>query len=150
MLVTLSGIVTEVREVQYPNELFPIAVTVLGAPNVTEVREAQLQKAFCPMDVTPLGMVREVRERQASNELFPILMTLPGIATEVRTTHPPNAKSAMEVTLPGIVTDVMLWLLLNAFSPIVMVAYPPNAEGIVIAPPAPVYPVMVACPSLTE
>ena len=55
----------------------------------------------------------------------------------------------MEVTLLGMVTEVREVRELKAWSPMATVGYPPNVEGIVIAPPAPVYPVIVVFPSLT-
>ena len=43
MLVTLSGMVTEVREVQPEKAEYPMLVTPFGM--VTEVREVQFRKA---------------------------------------------------------------------------------------------------------
>jgi hypothetical protein len=60
-----------------------------------------------------------------------------------------KAKFPIDMTLFGIVTEVILVQLSNAWSPMVCVANPPNVDGIVIAPPAPVYPVTVALPLLT-
>ena len=51
MLVTLSGIVTDVRELQYSNALLPMLVTLSGI--VTDVRALQPSKAKFPMLVTP-------------------------------------------------------------------------------------------------
>jgi len=55
----------------------------------------------------------------------------------------------MVVTLLGMTTDVIKCPaeLSNALSPILIVGNPPSVEGIVIAPPAPVYSVMVATSS---
>jgi hypothetical protein len=50
----------------------------------------------------------------------------------------------MLVTLLGIVTLVKVALLEKAISPIAIVGYPPSVAGIDIAPPAPVYNVIVA------
>ena len=50
MLVTLLGIVTEVRREQYWNAKFPMLVTLLGI--VTEVRPRQTENAPSPMLVT--------------------------------------------------------------------------------------------------
>jgi hypothetical protein len=57
----------------------------------------------------------------------------------------------MDVTLLGMVTDVTKCplSLLNAESPMATVVYPSNVEGIVMAPPVPLYPVIVAVPPLT-
>jgi len=49
----------------------------------------------------------------------------------------------------GIVIDVRDEQPLKAFVPIETTGYPPNIVGIVTAPPAPVYPVIVAKPLLT-
>jgi hypothetical protein len=70
------------------------------------------------------------------------------MVTEVREEQDENADFPMEVTLLGMITDVSKYplALLNAFSPMAAVGYPPNVDGIVMAPPVPVYPVMVATP----
>ena len=67
MLVTLSGIVTEVR--------------------LEHSRNASL-----PMLVTLSGIVTEVRPLHPENALSPMLVTLSGIVTEVRPLHPLNAQ----------------------------------------------------------
>ena len=54
----------------------------------------------------------------------------------------------MEVTLLGMITEVREVQDSNALFPMAIVGYPPNVEGIVIAPPAPVYPVIVATTGL--
>ena len=61
-VVTLLGIVIEVREVQFQKAASPMLVTLL--PIVTEVREEQPAKAAYPMLVTLSGMVIEVRDSQ--------------------------------------------------------------------------------------
>ena len=58
--------------------------------------------------------------------MFSMVLTLSGMITEVRVVEPRNTSCLMTVT-----------------------GFPPNVEGIVIAPPAPVYPVMVATPFFT-
>ena len=50
MLVTLLGIVTEVKEVQLRKTELPMLVTLLGI--VTEVKEEQPSKAASPMLIT--------------------------------------------------------------------------------------------------
>ena len=55
MLVTLSGIVTDVRLSQRLNAEFPMLVTLLGI--VTDVRLVQELNAKFPMLVTLWGMV---------------------------------------------------------------------------------------------
>ena len=56
-------------------------VTLLGM--VTEIRPRHLSKVLLPILVTPLGIVTEVRPLPAKAET-PILVTLLGIVTEVR------------------------------------------------------------------
>ena len=80
MLVTLLGIVIEVRESQLWKVLFPIFVMLLG--RVTEVR-VEAAKAASPMLVTLLGMKMEVRAEPAKAQ-FPMLVTLLGMVMEVR------------------------------------------------------------------
>jgi len=101
------------------------------------------------MVVTLLGMVNEVRSEQQENAPFPMVVTLFGMVTESREVQDSNAKSPMDVTLLGIVTEVREVQDANAKNPMVTTAYPPNEEGIVIAPPAPEYPVIVVLASLT-
>jgi hypothetical protein len=48
------------------------------------------------------------------------------------------------VTLLGMVTEVRAVQYWNAIFPIATTVYPPNVDGIAIAPPVPVYPVIVA------
>ena len=57
MLVTLSGIVTPVKEVQYMKACFPMLVTLSGI--VTLVRDVQSKKAFPPMLVTPSAITAD-------------------------------------------------------------------------------------------
>ena len=62
ILVTLFGMVTEVRLEQPLNASSPILVTLFGM--VIEVRLAQLLNALIPILVTLFGMVMEVRLAQ--------------------------------------------------------------------------------------
>lgn len=55
MLVTLSGMSTEITAVQPEKAARPMLFTLLGI--VTEVRLEQPLKALSPMHVTPSGMV---------------------------------------------------------------------------------------------
>ena len=59
------------------NALPPMLVTLLGM--VIEVRPEQPQNAVSPMLVTLLGMVTEVRPEHPKNAQFPMLVTLLGI-----------------------------------------------------------------------
>ena len=54
MLVTLLGIVTEVREEQPAKAAYPMLVTLLGI--VIEVREVQLEKALPTICFMPSGI----------------------------------------------------------------------------------------------
>ena len=58
MLVTLLGIVTEVKEVQLLKALLPMLVTLLGI--VIEVKEEQLAKAYSPIPITLSPMTYSV------------------------------------------------------------------------------------------
>ena len=109
----LSGITMFVRELQPENTSFPILVTLSGI--ITLVRELQFLKTFAgisvvqpysmlhplpigpavfklpqkfkpnlPMLVTLAGIVIFAKELQAENTLFPILVMLSGITTLVR------------------------------------------------------------------
>ena len=62
MLVTLLGIVTEVKPVHPENAAPPMLVTLLGI--LTEVKPLQLANACTPMLVTLLRMVTEVKPLQ--------------------------------------------------------------------------------------
>ena len=62
IVVTLFGMVTEVRAKQYLKAFFPIVVTLFGM--VTEVRELQSLKVSSAIVVTLFGMVTEVRALQ--------------------------------------------------------------------------------------
>ena len=70
MLVTLLGIVIEVRPLQSQKAFAPIDVTLFGI--VTEVRLLQSEKASSPIDVTLSGIVKEVRLLQ-SEYLQPVV-----------------------------------------------------------------------------
>jgi hypothetical protein len=65
MIVTLSGMVTEVREVQLLKALISIFFTLL--PMLTEVSEEQSWKAARPILVTLLGITTEVSDLQRKN-----------------------------------------------------------------------------------
>ena len=86
-------------------------VTLLGI--VIEVREEQSAKAPSPMLVTPLGIVIEVREEQAAKAPTPIFVTLLPMLTEVKEEHSEKAKSPMLVTLLGITKSFISWSLIK-------------------------------------
>ena len=82
ILVTLSGIVTEVKAMQLTNAAFPMLVTLFGI--VTDSKLLQPLNAFISMLVTLLGMVTD-------------LIVLPS-----------NANPQIDVTVFGISTFVAL------------------------------------------
>jgi hypothetical protein len=77
MEVTLSGMVTEVREVQELNAPDWMLMILLGMLIVA--REAHWENAELPMVVTPSGIVTEVREVQWANAYSPMDVTLLGM-----------------------------------------------------------------------
>jgi hypothetical protein len=72
---------------------------------VTVARLEQPEKAYCPMDITPTGIVMLVRpddsNAQAGMELTPF-----GIVTLVMPEQRPNAFSPMDVTVLGMMISV--------------------------------------------
>ena len=83
MLVTLSGMVTEVSETQFMKALSSIIVPVRPGRMVTDPREVQRWKASAPMLVTLPGIVTEVREVQPEKAELPMLVTPFGMVTVV-------------------------------------------------------------------
>ena len=96
MLVTLLGIVTDVRPEQSLNALNPMLVTLLGivvdwhpAIRVLEaVSIMALQFSRESYIVLPLSTTIEVREEQPLKAELPMLVTLLGIVTDVRPEQP--------------------------------------------------------------
>ena len=76
-------------------------VTLLGM--VTDVRPVQLWKANSPIYVTEFGMVMDVRLLQPEKAPFLIETTEFGILTDMSFSYPPNAYSPMVVT-PSFIT----------------------------------------------
>ena len=79
MLITLFGMVTEVKLLQLAKAHLPILFPLLGI--VIEVKPVP-ENAPVPMLVTELGMVTEVNPIQPAKPV--ILATLSGISTEVK------------------------------------------------------------------
>ena len=79
MLVTLDGIVTDVRPLQPPNVPTPMLVTPL--PIVTLVKLVQLENTEPKMLSTLFGIVTYVRPLQPRNVPYPMLVTLVPIST---------------------------------------------------------------------
>ena len=97
MLVTLFGMVMEVKPVQNRNASSPMVETLFGM--VMEVRPWQLENAPSPMLVTLFGFVMEVRPWQLENAELPMLETPCSIITvliEARISYqglPPHSQS---------------------------------------------------------
>ena len=87
---------TEDNQVQSLKAATPIVVTLFGI--VIDVRPLHLLKAHSPIKVTLLGMVTADRPVQRSKALLAIEMTLLGMVTEVIPVHPSKAFIAIEVT----------------------------------------------------
>ena len=106
MLVTLLGIVIEVREEQPLKALFPMLVTLLGmvvflhpaisvlvAFSIIALQFSRLSKVVLPGSTTI-----EVREVQPSKARSLMVVTLLGIVMEVREEQPAKASPPMLVT----------------------------------------------------
>ena len=116
MVVTLAGIVMEVRSVHSWNAPSLIVVTLLGISML--VKPEQPEKALSPMVVTLLGMIVL---RQANISVFVSVSIIPlqlsresyfgffdSTLMEVRPVQPEKAEPSMLVTLAGMVMEVRL------------------------------------------
>ena len=114
MLVTLLGIVKEVKEEQRKNAPSPMLVTLLGISVLWQpamivlvaVSIIALQFSRLSYAEFLLSTTMEVRDWQSEKAPSPILVTLSPIVIEVRELQCSNAQSPMLVTLLGIVTEV--------------------------------------------
>ena len=114
MLVTLSGMVIEVRALQPRKASIPMLVTLFGM--VTEVRPLQPSKALSPMLVTSLGMTVFLQPAinvfvevsiialQLSRESYFVFSE--STAIEVRPLQPSKGAVPMLVTLSGMVMEI--------------------------------------------
>ena len=114
MLVTLLGMVMEVRPEQPSNAHTPMLVTLLGM--VMEVRPEQWKNALSPMLVTLLGIL--VLLQPDISSFVEVSMTalqllresyfllLDSTLMEVRPEQPENKRTPILVTLLGMVTEV--------------------------------------------
>ena len=127
MLVTLSGMVMLVKEVQYSNAESPMLVTLSGM--VMLVKASQERNALSPMLVTLSGMVMLVKEVQYSNALSPMLVTPSGMVTLVKAVQPENALLQMTITELGIVISSKI---LESNEPTSVTALPLYVAGISI------------------
>jgi hypothetical protein len=111
-LVTLLGIVTLGREVQFLKASPPILVIFEVGVKVMLVRLAQNEKASVGILVKPVPMVN-VAIREYENDRVPIVVTLFGIIMLVNP-QASNALLSMVNTLLGMVMLVRLLQLSNA------------------------------------
>ena len=130
MLVTLLGIVTEVKPEQSEKAWPPMLSTLLGI--VTEVKPEQFEKAKSPTLVTLLPIVTDFKPEQLEKALSPMLVTLLGIVTEVKPVQPYKAYLPMLVTLLGI--TVVLHPIINVFDDVSMIALHPSLLSYVVLP----------------
>lgn len=154
ILVVLAGIEIADRLEQFANALSPILVTPDGID--IELKPEQPENAPLPMLLTlaeiaildserhPLNVEAGIDEIEAcrltelsplhpANTPLPILVTLPGIVTFDNDVQFANALSPILVTLPGMLT-LLIALPENAPAPMDV-----TSEGIVTAPPPPLY-----------
>ena len=115
MLVTLSGIVTLVSELQSLNTKSPILVT--PSPIVTLVSESQQENVLSPIFVTLFGIVTLIRELQYLNASSPMLVTPSPIVTLVSEPQLLNAEPIF-TSSPDIVTLLIEEQLLKVLSAI--------------------------------
>ena len=86
---------------------------------------------------------------QSKNARPPISTTLSGIITDFNLSQFSNAPQLIFVTPFGIVTFTTFLLFLNATFPISVTLYPSITDGIASDDALPLYPVIVAFPSLS-
>ena len=99
MLVTPSGIVTEVNWLHKANAKSPILVT-------------------------PAGIVIDVNPEQPENAELPILVTLSGIVTDVSPEQSRNAASPMPVTVNPSITFGILTVLSDNEHLVIVASFP--------------------------
>jgi len=154
ILVVLAGMEIADKLEQFANALSPMLPTPAGIDIVLKL--LQPENAPLPILDTPADMAMLVRERhplnveagiaeieacmltelsplQPANTPLPIFVTLAGIVTFARKEQFANALSPMLLTLPGMLT-LLIGLPANALGPMEV-----TSEGIVTAPPPPLY-----------
>lgn len=154
MLLVLAGIEIADRLEQFAKALSPILLTPDGTD--IELKLLQPENAPLPMELTPAEiamlvkdlhplnvdagieeteacMLTELSPLQPENTPLPMLVTLPGTVMFASAVQFANALSPMLLTLPGILT---LLTALPAKAPGPMDV---TSEGIVTAPPPPLY-----------
>ena len=136
MLVTLFGIVMEVREEQSEKALRPILVTLLGIVVFLQpamrvlvaVLIIALQFSRLSYVEFLLSTTMEVKEEHPTKAPTTMRSTLFPMVTEVREEQPEKAPSPMLVTLLGIVTEVKEEQPEKALSPIHVTLLPMVTE----------------------
>lgn len=131
MLATPDGIDIELRLLQPENAPLPILVT--PADIAMLVRERHPLNVEAGIDEIEACMLTELSPVQPANTPLPMLVTLPGIVTFAREEQFANALSPMLLTLLGMLT-LLIGLPANALGPMEV-----TSEGIVTAPPPPLY-----------
>ena len=116
MLVTLSGIVIEVKPVHFSNALSPMFVTLSGI--VIEAKPVQPPNAESPMLVTLSGIVIEVKPVHSSNAPLPMLVTLPSIGITLVLHAATNALFFVSIRQ-------FPWLWYTVFSPLTVILVKP-------------------------
>ena len=99
----------EARLEQAEKAPLPMLVTLLGI--VTDVRPEQPQKALSPMLLTLSGIVTDVSPEQPSKAYSPMLVTLSGILIDVRPRQP--WKAAYFTSLTANLILVSAWSILR-------------------------------------
>jgi hypothetical protein len=118
ILITPSGIITEVKCEQPKNAKECINLTLSGITNTpvidvgTEINTTFASLSYC----TPFLSFQ--RLSHPSNAQIPMEVTLSGIMIEDKLEQPKNAKLPMNVTLLGILIEVKLEQFMNAPYPI--------------------------------
>ena len=80
MLVTLSGMTMDFRDLQSLKAEFPILVTLSGM--IMDFRDLHSVKAEFPMLVTLSGMIMDFRDLHSVKAEFPMLVTLSGMTMD--------------------------------------------------------------------
>lgn len=154
MLLVLAGIEIADRLEQFAKALSPILVTPDGID--MELKLLHPEKAPLPILLIPADIAMLVRERHPLNVEAGIEDTDACMLTELSPVHPENTPLPMLVTLPGTVIFASDVQFAKALSPILftllgiltlLTAFPAKApapmdvtsEGIVTAPPPPLY-----------
>ena len=85
MVLTLAGIVTDVKLLHPQKALLPMLLTLLPIDNV--VIFSQYQNAASPIESTPSGIKRDIKLQEAKAD-GPMYLTLLGMAVEERLSQP--------------------------------------------------------------